>query len=116
MHIADRDDILAGIEAELRISSQYEEFIVDRTEREGSIWKLFPRLIEGSGRLDEALEGSAAWWAEPVRGSADVLSVAPENEQLNLRFVTSPLPGYGKAIRIYPPRYLAGCGKTGVLS
>jgi hypothetical protein len=30
----------------------------------------------------------------------------PEEEQLNLRYVTAPLPGEGHRIRIYPPLYL----------
>ena len=30
----------------------------------------------------------------------------PEEEQLNLRFVTAPLPGEGHRIRVYPPLYL----------
>ena len=80
--MADQDDIIAGIEAELRVSSQYEEFVVYRTEEEGSVWKVFLRLAEGSGRLDESLEGATAWWTDPARGSADVLSVVPEDEQL----------------------------------
>ncbi len=104
--MADQDDIVSGIEAELRASSQCEEFIVDRTQEEGSVWKVFLRLAEGSGRLDESLESATAWWAEPGKGSADVLSVVPEEEQLNLRFVTAPLPPAGKTIRVYPPRYL----------
>ena len=75
-------------------------------EQEGPVWKVFLRLDEGTGRLDGSLEGSTAWWAEPGKGSADVLSVVPEDEQLNLRFVTAPLPHAGKTIRVYPPRYL----------
>jgi hypothetical protein len=34
------------------------------------------------------------------------LSVVAEEEQLNLRFVTAPLPGQGHRLRIYPPLYL----------
>jgi len=104
--MADQDDIIAGIESELRVSSRYEEFVIDRAEEDGSVWKVFLRLTESPGRLDESLEGATAWWAEPSKGSADVLSVVPEEEQLNLRFVTAPLPPAGGKIRVYPPRYL----------
>ncbi|MEO8372283.1 MAG: DEAD/DEAH box helicase, partial [Candidatus Solibacter sp.] len=55
---------------------------------------------------DESLEGSESWWAGPPKGAADVLSVIPEEEQLNLRFATAPLPAAGERFRVYPPMYL----------
>jgi DNA replication ATP-dependent helicase Dna2 len=100
------DDVIYGLKAELAASSEFEEFVIRRVEPAGSVRKVFVKLEEGSGRLDESLEGSESWWAGPPKGAADVLSVVAEEEQLNLRFVTAPLPGEGQSIRIYPPLYL----------
>jgi DNA replication ATP-dependent helicase Dna2 len=100
------DDVLYGLKAELAASSEFEEFVIRRVEQDGSVRKVFLKLADGDGRLDESLEGSEAWWAGPPKGTADVLSVVPEEEQLNLRFVTAPLPGEGHRIRVYPPLYL----------
>ncbi|MGH7963961.1 MAG: AAA domain-containing protein, partial [Candidatus Binatia bacterium] len=69
-----------------------------------------------SGGLDETLEGSAAWWPGPPKGGADILSVIPETQQINLRFATASPPQNGK-IRIYPPCYLEAlheCWKNNV--
>ena len=60
---------------------------------------------ERNAQLDESLEGAAAWWPGPPRGSADVLSVVPEELQINLRFATAEVPQRGW-IRIYPVRFL----------
>jgi hypothetical protein len=100
------DDVLYGIKAELAASSEFEEFVIRKVEQDGSVRKVFLKLAEGDGRLDESLEGSEAWWPGPPKGAADVLSVVPEEEQLNLRFVTAPLPAEGQRIRVYPPMYL----------
>ncbi|MEI8194539.1 MAG: DEAD/DEAH box helicase, partial [Phycisphaerae bacterium] len=71
------------------------------------VWKLFVDMSENlhSG-LDESLEGSNAWWAGPPKGNGDVLSVIPENQQINIRFATSTPPGENGTFLIYPPRYL----------
>lgn len=103
----DQTDILNGIEAELARTAEYLEFVVERLELEGSIWKVFVDLRQTiGGGLDESLEDAAAWWAGPPKGGADVLSVNPETEQINLRFATIQPPPPGQKIRIYPPRYL----------
>jgi hypothetical protein len=101
------DNVREGISAELKACSEYEEFVVRRVEDEGAIHKVFLSLEEGDGRLDESLEGSSAWWPGPPKGAADVLSVIPEEEQINLRFATTAPPGQGQRIRVYPPMYLA---------
>jgi DNA replication ATP-dependent helicase Dna2 len=100
------DNVIYGLKAELAASSEFEEFVIRSVEHDGSVRKVFVNLELGSGRLDESLEGSETWWAGPPKGAADVLSVVAEEEQLNLRFVTAPLPGEGHRIRIYPPLYL----------
>jgi hypothetical protein len=103
----DQSDILYGIKAELKDTPEYLDFVVNKVLIEKEIWKVFVDLnnINSSG-LDESLEGAAAWWLGPPKGGADVLSVIPEDEQINLRFVTAPPPAPGGKIRIYPPRYL----------
>jgi DNA replication ATP-dependent helicase Dna2 len=35
-----------------------------------------------------------------------VLSASAEHEQINLRFLTAPLPAKGQTLSLYPPRYL----------
>jgi DNA replication ATP-dependent helicase Dna2 len=99
-------NIQEALREELRISSEYEEFVVRRIIVDGPIYKIFLSLGEGDGRLDESLEGSDAWWSGPPKGAANVLSVVPENEQLNLRYATTVPPGPGQRIRVYPPKYL----------
>jgi len=100
------DNVLGGIKAEMAACSEFEEFVVRKVEQDGSIRKVFLNLDRAGGRLDDSLEGSEAWWAGPPKGAADVLSVVPEEEQLNLRFVTAPLPPAGQRLRVYPPMYL----------
>lgn len=56
--------------------------------------------------LDESLEGAAAWWPGPPRGFADVLSVNPELETINLRYVTPEPPAVSEKLFIYPPLFL----------
>ncbi len=109
-------DVCSGIEAELAKSSEYLEFVVAELQQEGKLWKVFVYLTQDTrSGLDETLEGSAAWWAGPPKGGADVLSVNAETEQINLRFATCPPPARGGRVRIYPPRYpeaLLGCWKV----
>lgn len=56
--------------------------------------------------LDESLEGAAAWWPGPPRGCADVLSVDPERETVNLRYVSPQPPTTSDTLFIYPPQFL----------
>ncbi len=102
-----RIDILDGIEAELRDTPERLDFTAVKREKDGEIWKVYVDLtnINSSG-LDESLEGAAAWWPGPPKGGADVLSVIPEDEQINLRFANSSPPANREKICVYPPRYL----------
>lgn len=104
---SERHEILDAIQAELDSSSEYYEFVVSRREREGNVWKVFVDSEQSRrGGLDESLEGASTWWGGPSKGGADVLSVIPEDEQINLRFATVTPPGKGGRLRVYPPRYL----------
>ena len=103
----DRYEIRRGIELELAESAKFLDYHVRAVSREGTVWTIEVDLnLSTRGGLDESLEGSAAWWAGPPKGTADVLSVLPESEQINLRFATAPPPQPGQLIRLYPPRYL----------
>jgi len=105
--LVDRFDILRGIDRELADTARFIDFHVTHSERQGELWSVYVDLARSRrGGLDESLEGSAAWWAGPPNGTADVLSVVAEKEQINLRFVTARPPGGGGMIRLYPPRYL----------
>jgi len=98
------DEIIDGIEEELRVTSKFVKFRVERRTQEGAIWKLNVEPMSGS--LDESLEESSAWWAGPPSGSAAVLSVIPEIDQINLWYASTTPPDKGQEIRLYPPRYL----------
>lgn len=103
----DHHEIRRGIELELAKSARFLDYYVRDVSRSGDVWTVEVDLnLSTRGGLDESLEGSAAWWAGPPKGSADVLSVLPESEQINLRFATPPPPRPGELIRLYPPRYL----------
>jgi DNA replication ATP-dependent helicase Dna2 len=101
-------EIVDALEEELRVSSKPLKFTVSEVKPDGpTVYKVFVDLYESSSRgLDESLEGAAAWWPGPPKGTADVLSVSAEHEQINLRFLTAPPPKRGDEIRVYPPRYL----------
>jgi DNA replication ATP-dependent helicase Dna2 len=99
-------DILDGIEEEMRVASRPLRFRISNTINQGEIWKLFVEPMDASSSLDESMEGSGAWWAGPPSGSADVLSVVPDSDQINIRYLTNPPPERGQEIRIYQPRYL----------
>ena len=99
-------EIQIGIRSELAKSAEFVEFIVESRLQQGAFWQL--TVDSPRHGLDETMEGSAVWWAGPPKGAADVLSVIPEEQQLNLRFATTPPPAVGERLRIYPPRYLSG--------
>lgn len=103
-------NILYAIDAEIKKSQDAERFKVEALEQDGAVWKVWLDPAELGGRLDESLEGAYAWWPGDQKGVgkgvADVLSVVPEEEFVVLRFATSPPPGPGHELRIYPIQYL----------
>jgi len=101
-------DFVCALEEELRVSSKPLKFRVQETITEGpGLFRLFiDPFAYGARGLDESLEGAAAWWAGPPKGTADVLSVSAEYDQINIRYPTAPPPAKGSDISLYPPRYL----------
>lgn len=107
-------DIRAALRAELESTPEYFDFPVLAVEREGDLWRL--TLEPGAawtdlGRmpvaLDDAFDDARAWWGAPRKGGASVLAVVPEDDRIVLRGATSPPPGPGLLIRLYPLRFLA---------
>ncbi len=111
-------DLRAALDAELAATPEYYDFKVLRSEREGSLWRvtLDPAyvFVQGQspghgaalGLLDDSLDGASAWWGAPVKGSASVLALQVEDDQLLLQNASSPPPGPEQLIRLYPPRFL----------
>ncbi|MDN3562396.1 DEAD/DEAH box helicase [Vreelandella neptunia] len=58
--------------------------------------------------LSEALEGANAWWPLPEQqhGTAIVLSVFPEDNEIQLTNVKGALPSADTQLRIYPPNFI----------
>jgi DNA replication ATP-dependent helicase Dna2 len=103
---AEITEVIDAIDEELRVASKSLRFQVAGLSQQANIWKVFVEPMNSSSSLDESLEGASAWWLGPPSGSADVLSVIPDDNQLNIRYLSSPPPHKGQEIRIYPPRYL----------
>lgn len=99
-------DILDAIEEELRVASRFQSFRITNALQHGHVWKLFVKPMNTRSGLDESLEGAVAWWPGPPSGSADVLSVVADLDQINIRYLTNPCPSKGQEIRVYTPRYL----------
>ncbi len=111
-------DLRAALDAELAATPEYYDFKVLHSEREASLWRvtLDPAyvFVEGQprghtaalGLLDDSLDGASAWWGAPAKGSASVLALRVEDDQLLLQNASSPPPGPQQLIRLYPPRFL----------
>ena len=107
-------EIRAALRAELESTPEWFDFPVVAAERDGDLWRVtidpaaaWSDLGPAKVALDEALDDARAWWGAPRRGGAGVLAVMPEDDQLVLRGATSPPPGPGRLIRLYPLRFLA---------
>lgn len=112
-------DIRSAIRQELEATPEYYDFKVVRSEREGALWRVtiqpeavFTDGVRANVVLDDSFESANAWWAVPAKGSAKVLTVVPEDDQIVLKDVIARPPDPGGFLRLYPPRYLqalAGC-------
>lgn len=111
-------DIRAALSAELAATPEYYDFKVQRSEREGVLWRVTlepgyvfaegqrPGVASAQALLDDSLDGAAAWWGAPVKGGASVLAVVADDDQLVLQNASSPPPGPDALIRLYPARFL----------
>lgn len=98
--------VLDGIEAELEQNKKPLRVEIAAIQPlPGGLARL---RVEAPRPLDESLEGARAWWPRPGGrgGSAEVLSLVPEQEQLDLWQLSTSLPAVGEAIFLYPPLYL----------
>lgn len=98
-------EVQRAAEFELEHAARHHDFEVEERKKLSDIWSLTVQSVGGAG-LDESLEGSRAWWSGDPPGGADVLSVLPERDEINLRFATRTPPAKGHLLRLYPPRYL----------
>ena len=110
-------DVRAALNAELSATPEFYDFKVHRAEREGLLWRvtLEPGYVFAEGQrpaaaaqslLDDSLDGASAWWGAPTRGSAGVLAVLAEDDQLLLHNASSAPPPADHLIRLYPTRFL----------
>ncbi|MBK6716910.1 MAG: AAA family ATPase [Burkholderiales bacterium] len=112
------DEIRAALDAELEATPEFYDFKVQRREAEGPLWRvtLQPGYVFAEGRrgglasaqalLDDSLDGATAWWGAPQRGTAGVLALSVEDDQLLLHNASSPPPAHDQLIRLYPTRFL----------
>lgn len=111
-------DLRAAIDAEMAATPEFYDFKVLQAVADGARWRvtLEPGYVYAEGQrpgqssaqtlLDDRLEGASAWWGAPVKGGASVLAVLAGEDQLVLKDASSPPPGEGHLIRLYPPRFL----------
>jgi DNA polymerase III delta prime subunit len=100
------EEILDGISMEARESARVIDCKVQSTSRVGALWQVWLEPFQMKEHLDESLEGADVWWAGPPKGAADVLSVVPDEWQINLRFASAAPPSAGGRLKVYPPRFL----------
>lgn len=108
-------DIRSALVAELEATPEHYDFKVACSERDGALWRVTvqPGAVYADGRpaqvvLDDSFDGASAWWSGPPKGSAQVLTVISDEDQLILRHATGVPPGDNGYIRLYPPRFLQG--------
>jgi DNA replication ATP-dependent helicase Dna2 len=100
-------EIIDALEEELRVCSKPLKFTVSEVKPAGpSLFKIFINSANSAHGLDESLEGAGAGWPGPPPGTADVLSVSAEHDQINIRYLSGPPPRKGGQIVLHPPRYL----------
>ena len=99
--------MLGATERELGRCSKPLVLRIKERRQEGPFWVLKVGSDNRRGDvLDESLEAAKVWWPEPMKGSADILSVLPEENQITLRYCVTPPPPVDGHLLIYPARYL----------
>lgn len=96
------NEIRAAVQAERQAGSRPVECEVTAVQRDGPLWC----LRVSSEELDAALEGARAWWPDPDKGAAEVVSVLPEEGVLWLRGPSAAVPCAGRKMYLYPPEFL----------
>lgn len=106
-------EVTAAIQEELDASKKPTTFTVLSSRRVSNgrgvvVWEL--SLDQESDRfvLDEGMEGARAWWPEPVKGSAEVLTVNAEDGVISLTGCTCDPPGKDGTLKVYPKPFLEG--------
>ncbi|MHB2154493.1 AAA domain-containing protein [Calditrichota bacterium GD2] len=99
-------NIIRGIESEIENTPEYVDYKIVTRKKDDDIWILEVDQSRSIEPLIESFEGSKVWWGEPQKGTAELLSVIPENNEMHLRFATSIPPEKSQLIRIYPSNYL----------
>ncbi len=106
-------DIINALNLELKATPDYYDFKIVNTSREQDLYKITLDLSSvytpngyANVLLDDGFEEAKAWWADPIKGTGQVLSVIPEDDQIIIRFATTTPPNKAGRIRLYSPRYL----------
>jgi hypothetical protein len=86
------EQIRDGIDMEGRENAAPIDAKVQNAERIGALWKVWIEPFGMREHLDESLEGSAVWWPGPPIGTADVLSVVPDELQITYGSCLPTLP------------------------
>jgi hypothetical protein len=100
------EEIVDAVSMEARVNAKPIDCEVLRTRQVGALWEVWLAPLQMREHLDESLEGATLWWPGPPKGSADILSVVPDEWQINLRFASSPPPPPGGRLKIYSPQFL----------
>ena len=95
-----------AVEEERRLSYRPLRFRVERVWHDHDLFKIIADPEDEKSSLDESLEGLTARWSRPSIGHANILSVVPEQNLINLRFATSHPPGPGELIWVQVPDFL----------
>jgi DNA polymerase III delta prime subunit len=96
------NEIRAAVQAERQAGARPVECEVEEVHRDGPLWC----LRVSSDELDVSLEGARAWWPDPGKGAAEIVSILPEEGVLWLRGPSAAVPCAGRKIYLYPPEFL----------
>ena len=104
--MTEQEEILMALEEERQLNNRPLCFRVEQTLQHGGVFKVIVNPEDDRSSLDESLEGLTAKWTTPNRGHANILSVVPEDNLLNLRFATGTPPPTGELIWVQVPDFL----------
>jgi hypothetical protein len=100
-------EVYRAIQGELNATPDKYPYKITSVSREGSLLIVgVARATRSSQLLDESLEGTNAWWANPGKGDAKVRAVDVEEDQIVLKDKKGSDPAVGEMIFLYPPKFL----------